>query len=175
MYPSPFLQSWSGVVAFGDRFRHDVNGAPRRAPMVFAQVLGRDNFGLRTLLFFSDAIFRFTVAPLRQSLGPGQSLIGTGVTEAFFIEIKVAIAGGVFSPVRLFSTRSGALLLRVFRGPRRSWSCRLSCVQRFFLGGTFFCYRIVLPVAFQYFIEQYGTIGVTPAIRIGEYFTFFFA
>ena len=46
--------------------------------------------------FFSDAIFRFTVAPLRQSLRPGQSLIGTGVTEAFFIEIKVAIAGGVF-------------------------------------------------------------------------------
>jgi sec-independent protein translocase protein TatC len=32
----------------------------------------------------------------------------------------------------------------------------------------------VLPVAFQYFIEQYGTMGVTPAIRIGEYFTFFF-
>jgi len=44
----------------------------------------------------------------------------------------------------------------------------------FFLGGALFCYFIVLPIAFVYFIEQYGTIGVTPAIRIGEYFTFFF-
>src|SRR5262249_43950249 len=46
--------------------------------------------------FFSDAIFKFMVAPLRQSLRPGQSLIGTAVTEAFFVEIKVALAGGVF-------------------------------------------------------------------------------
>jgi sec-independent protein translocase protein TatC len=44
----------------------------------------------------------------------------------------------------------------------------------FFLGGSYFCYRIVLPVAFKYFVEQYNVMGVTPAIRIGEYFTFFF-
>ena len=48
------------------------------------------------------------------------------------------------------------------------------CATLFFLGGAYFCYRIVLPVAFKYFIEQYATMGVTPAIRIGEYFTFFF-
>jgi sec-independent protein translocase protein TatC len=29
-------------------------------------------------------------------------------------------------------------------------------------------------VAFGYFIEQYETMGVSPAIRIGDYFTFFF-
>jgi sec-independent protein translocase protein TatC len=29
-------------------------------------------------------------------------------------------------------------------------------------------------VAFKYFVEQYNVMGVTPAIRIGEYFTFFF-
>ncbi len=46
--------------------------------------------------FFADAIFQIMVAPLRQSLRPGQSLIGTGVTEAFFIEIKVALVAGVF-------------------------------------------------------------------------------
>jgi sec-independent protein translocase protein TatC len=48
------------------------------------------------------------------------------------------------------------------------------CATFFFIGGAYFCYRIVLPVAFKYFIEQYSTMGVTPAIRIGEYFTFFF-
>ena len=58
MYPSPFLQSWSGVVAFGDRFLHDFNGAPRRAPLVLAQVFGRDNFSFRTLLFFFGCDFQ---------------------------------------------------------------------------------------------------------------------
>jgi hypothetical protein len=58
MYPSPFLQSCSWVVAFGDRFPNDVNGAPRRAPMVFAQVFGRDNLSLRTLLFFFGRDFQ---------------------------------------------------------------------------------------------------------------------
>ncbi len=37
----------------------------------------------------SDKIFSFMVAPLKQSLKPGQNLIGTGVAEAFFTEIKV--------------------------------------------------------------------------------------
>ena len=43
----------------------------------------------------SDKIFSFVVAPLQQNLQPGQSLIGTSVTEAFFSEIKVALAAGV--------------------------------------------------------------------------------
>lgn len=125
--------------------------------------------------FFSDSIFRFIVAPLQQSLPPGQNLIGTGVTEAFFTEIKVALAAGVF-----FS--SPAIFYQIWRflSPGLSGSERrlvlpfVLCATAFFVGGALFCYFIVLPVAFVYFIEQYGTIGVTPAIRIGEYFTFFF-
>jgi sec-independent protein translocase protein TatC len=125
--------------------------------------------------FFSDAIFRFMVAPLRQNLGTGQSLIGTGVTEAFFIEIKVALAGGVFfsSPIIFYQ-------IWRFISPGLSGNEKrlvlpfVFCATLFFIGGALFCYHVVLPVAFQYFIEQYGTIDVTPAIRIGEYFTFFF-
>src|SRR4029450_4852502 len=111
--------------------------------------------------FFSDAIFTFTVAPLRQSLRPGQSLIGTGVTEAFFIEIKVAIAGGAFfsCPVIFYQ-----IWRFIAPGPsgaeKKPVLAFVLGATFFFLGGTFFCYRIVLPVAFQYFIEQYGTIGV---------------
>ncbi|MGN6720451.1 MAG: twin-arginine translocase subunit TatC, partial [Candidatus Binatia bacterium] len=45
--------------------------------------------------FFSEPIFNFIVAPLRQNLKPGQNLIGTSVTEAFFVEIKVALAAGI--------------------------------------------------------------------------------
>ncbi len=125
--------------------------------------------------FFSDAIFAFMVAPLKQSLRPGQNLIGTTVTEAFFTEIKVALSAGVLfsSPVVFFEiwrfVRPGLV------GHEKNLVVPfVLCATSFFVGGAYFCYRVVLPVAFLYFIEQYGTIGVTPAIRLGEYFTFFF-
>ncbi len=125
--------------------------------------------------FFVDAIFAFVVAPLRQNLQPGQNLIGTSVTEAFFVEIKVALGAGVLfsSPVifyQIWRFIAPGLLNR-----ERKWILPfVLCATFFFVSGAFFCYRFVLPVAFKYFIEQYEGLGVSPAIRIGEYFTFFF-
>ena len=125
--------------------------------------------------FFSDSIFRFIVAPLQQSLRPGQNLIGTGVTEAFFTEIKVALAAGVFFSCPVIFYQIWRFLSPGLSGSERRLVLPfVLCATVFFLGGALFCYFVVLPVAFVYFIEQYGTIGVTPAIRIGEYFTFFF-
>jgi len=124
---------------------------------------------------FSELIFGFVVAPLRQTLRPGQSLIGTGITEAFFIEIKVALAAGLlFSCPFIFYQIWRFVAPGLSGGERKLVLPFVLCATLFFLGGAYFCYRIVLPVAFQYFIEQYDTMGVTPAIRIGEYFTFFF-
>ncbi|MBM4263607.1 MAG: twin-arginine translocase subunit TatC [Deltaproteobacteria bacterium] len=124
---------------------------------------------------FSDAIFGFIVAPLRQNLKPGQNLIGTSITEAFFIEIKVALAAGaVFSSPYLFYQIWRFIAPGLSSGEKKLVLPFVLCATGFFLGGAFFCYKIVLPVAFEYFIEQYTTMGVTPALRIGEYFTFFF-
>jgi sec-independent protein translocase protein TatC len=125
--------------------------------------------------FFSDAIFAFIVAPLRQNLQPGQNLIGTSVTEAFFVEIKVALfAGVIFSCPVIFYQLWRFVAPGLSRGERKWVIPFVLCATGFFIGGAWFCYRFVLPVAFKYFIEQYETMGVSPAIRIGDYFTFFF-
>jgi sec-independent protein translocase protein TatC len=115
------------------------------------------------------------VAPLRRNLQPGQNLIGTGVTEAFFIEIKVALAAGAFFSCPVIFYQLWRFIAPGLSGRERRWVLPfVLCATLFFLGGAFFCYQIVLPVAFKYFVEQYETMGVSPAIRIGEYFTFFF-
>ena len=125
--------------------------------------------------FFSDAIFAFIVAPLRQNLQPGQNLIGTSVTEAFFVEIKVALfAGVIFSCPVIFYQIWRFVAPGLSRGERKWVIPFVLCATGFFIGGASFCYRFVLPVEFKYFIEQYETMGVSPAIRIGDYFTFFF-
>lgn len=125
--------------------------------------------------FFADAIFDLMVAPLRKQLTPGQSLIGTSVTEAFFTEIKVALAAGLVlaCPV-VFYQLWRFIAPGLLRSEKKLVLPFVFCATLFFLAGVFFCYRVVLPVAFRYFLEQYGAIGVTPAIRIGDYFTFFF-
>lgn len=125
--------------------------------------------------FFSTAIFGFMVAPLRATLQPGQGLIGTSVTEAFFSEIKVAIAAGVLASCPYIFYQIWRFVAPGLSGSEKKLVLPfVLCATLFFLGGSYFCYRIVLPVAFKYFVEQYNTMGVMPAIRIGEYFTFFF-
>jgi len=125
--------------------------------------------------YFSDAIFAFVVAPLRQNLQPGQNLIGTSVTEAFFFEIKVALAAGALFSCPVIFFQIWRFIAPGLSSREKKWVLPfVLCATLFFIGGAYFCYRFVLPIAFKYFIEQYETMGVNPAIRIGEYFTFFF-
>ena len=42
----------------------------------------------------------------------------------------------------------------------------------FFVCGAWFCYALVLPVGYRFFIQEYGSIRVSPEIRISEYLSF---
>lgn len=125
--------------------------------------------------FFSEQIFAFMVAPLQRLLQPGQALIGTGVTEAFFTELKVALVAGLFlAGPFIFYQIWRFIAPGLQEQERRLVVPFVVCTTLFFVGGAYFCYRAVLPFAFLYFVEQYRSLGVSPEIRIGEYFTFFF-
>lgn len=109
---------------------------------------------------FADAIFQIMVAPLRQSLRPGQSLIGTGVTEAFFIEIKVALVAGVF-----FSCPVIFYQIWRFMAPGLSGSEKrlvlpfVLCATFFFLGGPFFATESSFPLRFNISSSNTGRSG----------------
>ena len=110
-----------------------------------------------------------------QNLQPGQGLIGTSVTEAFFSEIKVAIAAGVlFTCPYIFYQIWRFIAPGLSGGEKRLVLPFVLCATLFFLGGAYFCYRIVLPVAFKYFVDQYDTMGVLPAHTDRRIFYFFF-
>ncbi len=125
--------------------------------------------------FFADHLFNFMVAPLKGILKPGQSVIGTGVPEAFFVKIKVALVTGIFLACPIIFYQIWHLLPPVLRvGEKRLVIPFVTATSLFFVGGGAFCYRVVLPLTFLYFIGQYQSMEVSPEIRIGEYFTFFF-
>jgi sec-independent protein translocase protein TatC len=115
----------------------------------------------------------FLLAPLEQ-LRPAESLvIGTGLTEAFFTKLKVAVIGGIFlsSPV-VFYQAWKFVAPGLYERERRVALPFSIAASFFFVAGAAFCYWLVFPVAFEFFLKEFGSIGVAAQIRISEYLTF---
>lgn len=124
---------------------------------------------------FSDRIFAWMVEPLKAIIQGGPGLIGTGVAEAFFIEIKLAlVVGALLASPFIFYQIWRLIAPRLHSREKRFVIPFVLCTSLFFAAGAYFCYRVVLPLTFLYFIDQYRSLAVSPEIRIGEYFTFFF-
>lgn len=134
--------------------------------------------GFAACYTFADPLFRFLARPLvelTQSPDPEivVHLIGTGVAEAFFTKLKVAVIGGVFvaSPVVLYQMWQ-FVVPGLYDSEKHYARPFVIFGTLFFVAGGAFCYYGVLPIGYQFFVDQYATIGVSPEIRISEYLTF---
>lgn len=127
---------------------------------------------------YADLLFAFLTAPLTQitlAANPGHpiSLIGTGVVEAFFTKLKVALIAGVFlsSPVTFYQLWR-FVAPGLYPHEKRYALPFVFFASFFFVAGAAFCYQLVLPVGYRFFLEQYGSIGVRPELRVSEYLSF---
>jgi len=121
----------------------------------------------------ADPLFAFLTRPLlAQNLGPVE-LIGTGVTEAFFTKLKVSFIAALFiaSPV-IFYQAWMFVAPGLYDQEKRYARPFVFFATIFFVLGAAFCYWVVFPVGYRFFIEEYQSIGVSPSIRISEYLTF---
>jgi sec-independent protein translocase protein TatC len=122
---------------------------------------------------FSEQIFHLLSAPLLALSDDPLSLIGTGVTEAFFTRLKVSFIAAIFlaSPVIFYQTwRFVAPGLYVHE--KRTAIPFVIAATLFFVAGGTFCYVVVFPIGYAFFLREYQAIGVAPTIRISEYLTF---
>jgi sec-independent protein translocase protein TatC len=122
---------------------------------------------------FADSLFEFLTEPLRLQKDIPMQLIGTGVTEAFFTKLKVSLIAAVFlaSPVLFFQAWQ-FVMPGLYEQEKRYALPFVGVATLFFLFGASFCYWIVFPVGYAFFLTEYQTIGVSPAIRISEYLSF---
>jgi sec-independent protein translocase protein TatC len=123
--------------------------------------------------FFSDRIFEILTRPL---VGLGDAhlqLIGTGVTEAFFTRLKVSLIAAIFvaSPALFYQSWRFVEPGLVERERKTAVPFVLAATV-FFVSGATFCYIVVFPVGYAFFLEEYANIGVAPQIRISEYLSF---
>lgn len=122
----------------------------------------------------ADQLFAFLTRPLLAlNAGGPVELIGTGVTEAFFTKLKVSLIAALFlaSPVIFFQAWK-FVAPGLYDQEKRYARPFALFATLFFVAGAAFCYWVVFPVGYRFFIEEYQSIGVSPAIRISEYLSF---
>ncbi|HLH76383.1 MAG TPA: twin-arginine translocase subunit TatC [Candidatus Binataceae bacterium] len=122
---------------------------------------------------FVDQLFRALTWPLREVSHNQVLLIGTGIGEAFFTKIKVALVAALFiaSPAVLYEVWK-FIAPGLYDSERRMARPFVFFTTLFFLLGGYFCWAVVLKIGYAFFLAQYASIGVTPTLRISEYLTF---
>jgi sec-independent protein translocase protein TatC len=127
--------------------------------------------GFGASYYFAPRMFEVLMAPLVEALPPESTLIFTGVTEAFFTYLKVALLAGFFlaSPLVLYQ-------VWVFVSPglyRHEAKYVIPFVlssSLLFIGGALFGYFVVFPYGFK-FLLGFGTEVIRPMPSIKEYFS----
>jgi sec-independent protein translocase protein TatC len=122
----------------------------------------------------ADWLFAALTWPLRAAAhGRNVLLIGTGVGEAFFTKIKVALIAGLFlaSPAVFYEVWK-FIAPGLNETERRMAKPFVLFATIFFIAGGYFCWAVVFKIGYAFFLSQYESIGVTPTIRISEYLAF---
>ncbi|NCD11998.1 MAG: twin-arginine translocase subunit TatC [Epsilonproteobacteria bacterium] len=122
---------------------------------------------------FWQPILDWMIAPLKEVLPAGSSVIFTGVQEPFFTAMKVAFfAGFIVSLPVIFWQFWLFVAPGLYDNEKRLVIPFVSAATLMFLMGAAFCYYIVVPLAFAFLIG-FGSTLFTALPSIGEYVGFF--
>ena len=118
---------------------------------------------------YAGELFNVLCAPYFEAF-PNSPLIGTAPTEAWVLKIKVSVFAGALltSPV-LFYQLWLFVAPGLYAHERKLVIPFIAFSTLLFVGGSLFCYRMVLPLTFSFFHEEFKSIGVTPTIRVGDH------
>jgi sec-independent protein translocase protein TatC len=124
----------------------------------------------------SGRFFDFLTSPLLEATTATDvkvELIGTGVAEAFFTRLKVSMIAALFLAVPMILYQLWMFIVPGLKENEARYARSfVAGGSIFFLAGAAFCYRVMFPVGFPFFLAEYARIGVTPEIRIAEYLSF---
>ena len=128
--------------------------------------------GFGICYIFAKEIFHILMIPLQRALPPGATMIYTGLPEAFFTYLKVALLAGIFvaSPVVLYQIWLFVAPALYSREKRYAIPFVVSSTI-LFVGGAAFGYFVVFPFGFQFFMS-FATDLIQPAPKLKEYLSF---
>jgi sec-independent protein translocase protein TatC len=118
---------------------------------------------------FKERIFAFLMQPFVQVMPAGSSFIFTNVTEAFITYFKIAIVAALFlgSPVLLYEIWM-FVVPGLYEKEKNYVYPFIIFGSLLFVAGALFCYFIVMPVLFRFFVG-YASEFVVPMPSLKEY------
>lgn len=121
---------------------------------------------------FKERLFGILVQPLVKVMKDGESLIYTGLPEAFFTYLKVSFLTGliVASPLILYQFWM-FVAPGLYQKERRMMVPIVILSSFFFIGGALFGYFVVFPWGFKFFLG-FATETIRPLPSMKEYFGF---
>jgi len=135
------------------------------------------SFIIITLAFFAcysfaDVLFHYLALPLMQVMPQGAKLIFTGIPEGFFVYLKVAFVAAVFVASPYIFYQIWSFIAPGLYDEERSLIIPLAlCSAFFFIAGASFCYFMVFPFAFTFFMS-YSTDTIVAMPTLNEYLGF---
>ncbi|WP_411330306.1 twin-arginine translocase subunit TatC [Desulfovibrio desulfuricans] len=119
-----------------------------------------------------DPIFDALVAPLLSVLPDGSHAIYTTLPEGFFTRMHIAFVAGVFvSSPAIFYQVWAFIAPGLYEEEKRSIIPVAVMSAFFFVSGGAFCYFVVFPNAFAFFMS-YATDSIVAMPKISDYLSF---
>jgi len=121
---------------------------------------------------FKERLFKILTAPLVTLMENNDGLIFTGLPEAFFTYLKVALISGIIisTPVLIYQIWM-FIAPGLYKDERKLVIPIIIVSTFFFIGGAFFGYFIVFPFGFKFFLG-FATETIKPLPSMREYLTF---
>ena len=121
---------------------------------------------------FKERLFNILVQPLIKVMKEGETLIYTGLPEAFFTYLKVSFLTGliVASPILLYQFWM-FVAPGLYKKERNLMVPIVILSSFFFFGGALFGYFVVFPWGFKFFMG-FATETIRPLPSMKEYFGF---
>lgn len=123
-------------------------------------------------IIFANPIYRFLTLPLLSHLANQQGLIAISISSPFLIPLKSALLFSVFITLPYLFYQLWAFIVPALYQQERKLGILLTLFSLFlFYFGVFFCYVIVLPLVFKFFIYV-APQGVEVKPDISQYYHF---
>lgn len=120
--------------------------------------------------YFVDTIFAILAAPVRRLNIPGLTIIGTGVTEAFFTRMKLGFVAALVVALPVLLWQGWQFVAPgLYEHEKRHTRSFVFAGSLCFCLGAAFSYAVVVQHGLNFLLHRYEVIGVAPMLQIADY------
>jgi sec-independent protein translocase protein TatC len=109
--------------------------------------------GFGVTIFFVDELFAFIFLPMQQMLPAGQTLIYTDASEAFILQIKIALIAALILASPLVFLQVWLFIAPGLYAHEKKYAIPFVLMSTiFFAGGAAFSHYVVFPIVWKFFV-----------------------